>query len=708
MKTARWLVPVLCLNAIVVFAALAGEAGPARSDAELDRQLKGAPKLETEDLCEPVRSVRDGMLLRVPNPDGKSWDLLQIYFPQYGGPNTIVIIDLGSGQVKQVQTERGWNFHLCPSVVAPNGRLFISALNNRLQQKICIYDPATNELTLDAVKMPADILGETHPLVLGTDGKIYAIGQHPSKAATAVQIDPDTLAVTACGPIGPSHSPSDCWGYSGGADGRFIYIASGKVPWYLVAYDRQTGKSQTLAETGTVGGMVSVGQGLDGCIGSVTGAVGAAGQRQDYWLHEGKMIPKAAGPNAAPPWSIRKDHPARPPIPEINTSRVVPDINGFAEIWVRDAGLGNAAAEPKAPNAEMFGPGWRCFRFQVPLYTQAIYRLMELPDGRLLGTAGAYEGNFVYDPATGQGRHLGKIALSHYATAMLDGKVYMSGYPTSPLYVFDPDKPWSAGTVAGNRVIGDQDPQANPRQLLLMGTKELGGTHKMFAAATGADGQVYFGGQWVRDGSCGGIAWYDPKTGKAGGLWQPISNYQVTHMAAADDGRIIVISTRRIDDTVLKKVKPDQGALFFLDTSTKQLAAKFEPVAGAKGTGPIVCPHGTRIIGWTADPASEQKSILYAVDVKQSKSLFSKSLPYPLPVAIGSNQQEAWDFRMGPDGFVWTFMNGVLVRIDPDDGEIHAIGKPLSAGRLAFAQGRVYLGGTTVVRRVKGVVAARP
>ena len=177
------------------------------ADSELVSQIRSAPRLETEDLCEPVKSVREGMLLWAPNPDGKSWDLLQIYFPQYGGPNTIVAIDLGSGEVKPIQTERGWNFHLCPSVVAPNGKLFISILNSRLQQKICIYDPATNELKLDAVAMPEDVLGETHPLVLGTDGKLYAIGQHPSRAATAAQIDPDTLKVTGYGPIGPSHAP---------------------------------------------------------------------------------------------------------------------------------------------------------------------------------------------------------------------------------------------------------------------------------------------------------------------------------------------------------------------------------------------------------------------------------------------------------------------------------------------------------------------
>jgi hypothetical protein len=688
---------LLCAAATLCFAAQTG------TDAELEQRLKNAPTLATEDLCEPVKSIRDGMLLRAPNPDGKTWDLVQIYFPKYGGPNVIAIIDLGTGEVKQMQTERGWNFHLCPSAIAPNGKLFISILNGKLQQKICLYDPATNELKLDAVKMPDGLLGETHPFVLGTDGKLYAIGQHPSKAAGAAQIDPDTLAVTAYGPIGPSHAPDSCWGYSGAADDRFIYVASGKVPWYLVAYDRQTGTSATLVQTETVGGMVGVSQRHDGCTGSASGIVGTDGKRQDYWLHEGKAVPKGADAKAPPPWPGRNPPKALPPEPVVNTSRVVPDLEGFAELWVR-----KGSPKPGAPKDEPLDEqNWTRFRYQVPLHPHPIYRLLELPDGRLLGTAGAYEGNFIYDPKTNQAKHLGKCHLSHYATAFLDGKVYMSGYPTSPLYVFDPNQPWTAGTVAGNRVIDDKDAAANPRQLLLLGGKELAGTHKMYAAATGANGQVYFGGEWMRDGACGGLAWYDPKTGTASGMWRPFSNYQITHLAAAGDGKVVVISTRRVEDTVLKKPKPDQGALFFLDTATNELRPMFEPLKGVKGTGPILSAGGSRVIGWTTDPADEKKSILYAVDVREPKVLYTKALPYALPVAIGSNQQENWDFRIGPDGWAWTFVNEALVRIDPASGDVQPVGK-VAAGRIAFSEGRVYLGGTTALRRIKDFAVPLP
>ncbi len=164
-----------------------------------------------------------------------------------------------------------------------------------------------------------------------------------------------------------------------------------------------------------------------------------------------------------------------------------------------------------------------------------------------------------------------------------------------------------------------------------------------------------------------------------------------------------MLSTRRVDDAVLQKPKPEQGALFFLDTKTNELSSPFEPLRQVKGTGPIVWAGGTRILGWTTDPDNEQQSVLYSVDVRGPQLLFAQSLPYPLPVAIGSNQQEAWDFRLGPDGRVWTFLSGVLVRIDPEHGAIQPVGRPTPPGRIGFAEGRVYLGGTPALRRAKNL-----
>ncbi|MGB2820156.1 MAG: hypothetical protein WBF17_04190, partial [Phycisphaerae bacterium] len=301
-------------------------AGPWRAahQPDLAALAAKAKELSVESLGAPISTSRMGMLLYCPNRDGRTYDLLQIYFPEYGGPNTIVMMDLASGEVKQVLVPREpvrYQFHLCPAVVAPNGRLYISVLGARLRQRICIYDPATNELKVDCLPVPDELLGETHPMRLGTNGKIYCGGQHPSRAAAACEIDPATDKVTFYGPIGPSHAPSGCWGYSVAADDRYIYIASGKVPWYLVAFDRETRKSAVLAETERAGGYVSVGQERFGCTARVTGPVGSPGKQVEYWLHEGRAIVRK-GRGEKPPWPEPKD--ARPlvklpPRPEVST-----------------------------------------------------------------------------------------------------------------------------------------------------------------------------------------------------------------------------------------------------------------------------------------------------------------------------------------------------------------------------------------------------
>ena len=54
----------------------------------------------------------------------------------------------------------------------------------------------------------------------------------------------------------------------------------------------------------------------------------------------------------------------------------------------------------------------------MPVYPIDVHRVAELLDGRIFGTVGAYEGNFIYDPTTGKSVHLGKIPLSYYSTAI--------------------------------------------------------------------------------------------------------------------------------------------------------------------------------------------------------------------------------------------------------------------------------------------------
>lgn len=687
----------LLAGAMAAGGAIAGqEPWAAREQPELAALISSARPIEAEQLGIPVTSVRRGELMLVPNPDGKTYDFLQWYFKGYGGPTTVFIGDLATGAVKKDGIPDRRQIHICGRVLGPDGKLYIATPDWQKGMEVYVYDPATNELSCRGVVAPG-LAGETRPMCIGTDGMIYGTGSYAKESkAGAYQINPETGKVTDYGPIGPSHAPNGCWGYSIAADDRHVYVASGKVPWFLVAYDRQTGRDETLVTTENVEGYVGVSQLRHGCTARATRVLGTDGKPIDYWLYQGKAIPRKA-PTEKPPWPEPPDAKpwvSLPPRPEFYTDSATPASDGKAVLWYR------------TPEAKAEGGEWKAIPLQVPTYPMAINRLTELPDGRILGTADSYEGNFIFDPATGKSVHLGKNHLSHYATAILDGKVYMSGYPSSITYVLNPAKPWTIGVGDPTRKpIPETDERSNPRMLGYL--SKWAGTHKMYAAAVGADGRVYFGGRWVRNGSGGGFAWWDPIKNEGGGFWRDFSNAQITHLAAADGGKFIVISTMRVRDATLGKPELKQGKLFVWDTAAQRLVREIEPVMDARGTGLIVGVGGARVLGWTEDPSDSKSSILYGVDTATGEVAFRRTLPFPLPAGIGSNQMEPFDFRLGPDGKVWTFLSGALIRIAPSDTSIEVLGK-LPGGRLAFSGGDVYLSGSEQLRRVRSLAAAPP
>jgi len=687
--------------------AVAGSDWQAVDQPELKQLLDEAPALTVEDVCVPVTTTRRGALMWVPNPDGKTYDLLQWYFRGYSGPTTVFIMDLATGELTRDGMPDRRQVHICGRALAPDGRLWLATPDWKVGMNLFVYDPATNKLEDLGIKVP-HLSGEKRDLTVAPDGKIYGTGSYmKERKAGAYQIDPASGEVTIYGPVGPSHAPNGVWGYSIAADERWIYVASGKIPWYLVAYDRETGSEEVLVTTENVGGHVGVRQHRYGCSAVARKVAGTDGARTEYWLHQGKAIPKRDA-KAPPPWPAAaegKPWVHLPPKPEVSAARSVPDASGVAEIWHRTAEAKAAAPATPPPGAKPEDLGWRAFRLEVPVYPTDTHRVVEMPDGRIFGTAGAYEGNFVYDPKTGRSVHLGKIPLSHYATAMHEGRIYMSGYPTSPLYVYDPGKPWTAGS--GSVLTGglkDTDERSNPRLLVRLGEKKYAGTHKMYAAAVGADGRIYFGGRWVRDGAAGGLGWWDPAKQEAGGMWEIFSNCQINYITTACKRRFLVISTHRVDDPLLGKPKPEQGRLFVFDATRGEVAREIDPVAKAKGAGLVAGVGGSRVLGWTENPEDETASILYGVDVETGDIAFRKSLPHRLPVRIGGNQKEQFDYRLGPDGKVWTYLGAVLVRIDPATAAIEPVGKASRGGRIAFSGADIYLAGATHLRRITGVV----
>jgi outer membrane protein assembly factor BamB len=332
----------------------------------------------------------------------------------------------------------------------------------------------------------------------------------------------------------------------------------------------------------------------------------------------------------------------------------------------------------------------------------------------------------------------------------------MSGYPSSALYVWDPGARWTANIseTPFGKPLAENAKDANPRRLMYM--NKWAGTHKMWTATTGGDGKAYFGGRWYRNGEGGGLAWFDPKTGQGGGLAEPFTTFQIAYMTTASDGRYIVMSTICARDQTGKLPTPEHAKVFVFDTQVGKLVRDFVPVQNATRSGAIAGVGGPFILGLTFDPSDrpaelkpeeqdpylkgrtltyglrDQHSILYKANVETGEVLWRKKLPYPVGFRTNENfaHQDGFDFKLGPDGMVWTFsgarfncvnpksrwhyaytncravedektpegfrldgMNCALVRIEPKDGRVHVVGKVTHTGAMAFVGKDLYLGG---------------
>jgi hypothetical protein len=666
---------------------------------DLAAQINATKELAVDDLGAPLKSVNTGDTMIVPNPDGKTFDILQWYFKSYDGPTEVFITDLATGQTKKNTIPDNLQINVAGRTVGPDGKLYIATeeRKNHSGMDIFVYDPATNTLTDRGVIVPK-LVGGARPITVGTDGMIYGAGSYLSPAKAGIyQLDPKTGKITDYGPVGPEHQTNGAWGYWVGADDEYTYVASGKVPWHLVAYNRKTKQEKVLYTTTDPQDELILFQKPDGVLAVVRHSKTNPYTEDTYWLYNGEMTPKKDD-NA--PWP-KRDVPVAAPKPEIFYDALTADTEGNATLWYQTAEARAAAQKNNVgKDATPEQRGWKAIQLKgITTYPTLVRRLVTMPDGKLFGTGDYYVGHFILDPATGKSKYLGREPLSHYATAFKDGKVYLSGYPTSPVFVWDPKQPWSLGqSAAPGQEVNAEAAGANPRRLLYL--KDLTRVHKMYGgAAPQGSSKVYFGGQKMRDGDGGGIGWWDTKTQTAGGFSEGLDIYAIGALTAADNGRYVVASTFLDIDGA----KPAGAAakLFVLDTQTDKVVREITPVEGAESTGWIAEAKPGIIFGQAKDPANSNAFILYGVDVRSGEVLFRKNLPFQMrefPDTWGTG-----DFQKGPDGNIYGYAGSVLIRIHPDDARIEPIGR-VTPGALGFGGNDIYLAGGENLRRINGVL----
>jgi len=138
---------------------------------ELEQALEQAPVLQTESLGEPARGVNVWERWLVPNLDGKTWDVLQVYFKEYYGPTWLYVVDLGTGQVKKQRLPDGHQFYLSGRALGFDGKYYITSPASGVGTLLFVYDLATDVLEDRGVIVPR-MGGECRPIAVGPDGRI--------------------------------------------------------------------------------------------------------------------------------------------------------------------------------------------------------------------------------------------------------------------------------------------------------------------------------------------------------------------------------------------------------------------------------------------------------------------------------------------------------------------------------------------------------
>jgi hypothetical protein len=195
------------------------------------------------------------------------------------------------------------------------------------------------------------------------------------------------------------------------------------------------------------------------------------------------------------------------------------------------------------------------------------------------------------------------------------------------------------------------------------------------------------------------------------GFWQPLSGYAVQWIAPALDGQFIVISTIGAADELNNNRAPEHAKLFIHDVSAQKVAREIVPVAKARTTGLITEVAPGRLLGLTTDREDAKRSILYGVDVATGERLFTKVLPSPVSTDASwphwvDPSYEYHAFGRGPDGFVWTWLKDVLVRINPKNASVHVVGTVNPVGWPTFVGRHVYLSGSEQLRRIRNIAPA--
>ena len=546
------------------------------------------------------------------------------------------IVDLRQGKARRAKASGFDTDHLSwPTLIAADGKLFSSCARGGLS----VYDPATDIISLHR---PIPAARWLRGMAIGPDGAVY-VSDYPS--GSAAKYEPKTAAVTLFGRQGGPFDITHVYGYSVGCDGRFVYTAAGKIPWYVVAYDTATGQQKNLLqfdpathpEVHQRGGRVFL---------EVTRSAPPAGK-------PARELFELAGGQAKPTDELPRYDDSHVP----GNSRPQPVISALGRnLPVSAEGAAITYRTPDSDEQKVTIP--------VAGRNMSIERLSPLADGRLALCTGPYGNVHVFDPKSNEITLLGNPASkSVYDLLQSSGKIYFCGYPNAILGTFDE----GAGVITGNW------------------HESLQSKHAVHLVQ-GADGRLYSGNHNERESTGGALGWYDPKTGEFGGLHFP--NDDCEWLTTARAGSLVVYASDFSHDPAHPEIGKREGRLLIFDTRKQQITGDISPLADGSA-GVVVEARPGVLFGLGLH---NKVPVMYRIDLESEKVLHSPPLPAPATRTLA----------LGPDGKVYFFVRGKLMRANAETFDIETLCEA-EPGRMVFMGGDLYLAGTDRLRRIAGI-----
>lgn len=678
---------------------------------DLAKSLEAAPELKFEELADGPDSCWEGPTWWVPNPDGKTWDVLMVYSRTYPGPHELFILDTGTKELKRTTiTQPGANFHLVPYFLT-NGKLLIKPGIGAKDVALFTYDPASNDWQFAGLPLGEDVVRGDGRMTHNEGGTLFGgFGPAGNNQIGFFTIDPVTLKGDFLGTVDAGEAKL-FWEYLGVVmDGDWIYARIGNTPWRIYGMNLKTRHGQVIAETERIIGTrdsitFQTNPLYPGIYVTITGQKGSPlDKTQAYWLRDGKLTPcEVAAKNTTliPPWSDEKRsqpaknfsrHQDNPPPKGIEFYRGAIDDDAHATAWYRfnDVTMAGVAHVPTGTWQKVELP-------KLKTYPSTIRRMAPLPDGSVLAVTEGYGRAVTFNPKTKERKILG-ATMSIYSMANVQDKVYLCGYPSAQVWIYDPAQPWTVSRSldappaerSGNHGATEK---SNPSHVATL--KDFADMHMPFGVAAGADGRVYFGGKVIRIGNGGGFGWWDPKEQKAGGLHEPFDTYTIFWMCSAAAGRYIICSTKPAADANNPDFTPGRGRLFVYDTEKREFTQKVDDER-LTIPGYITEALPGLVLGYA--PAKDG-GLLYGFDPAAGKILWTKPVPRSPVTGFSHIRRWSYAFTKGPDGFIWATMNGVLARINPQTAEVIPVGK-MEDAQVAFVGQDVYVAGGTKFRRL--------